>query len=123
MHFLVQNPKFPIRFPQAYTLSISSFQPTGGTVQKVINPQPILLDRIKQGQSTDYTYSIVNRARLRAEWAVHEAAETEKAAKAAETERQAYAAIDWHDFVVVETIKFTEADERANLPHRFPKPS
>lgn len=84
--------------------------------KKVINPQPILLDRIKQGQSTDYTYSIVNRARLRAEWAVHEAAETEKAAKAAETERQAYAAIDWHDFVVVETIKFTEADERANLP-------
>lgn len=28
----------------------------------------------------------------------------------------AYASIDWHDFVVVETIEFTEADEQMELP-------
>lgn len=28
----------------------------------------------------------------------------------------AYASIDWHDFVVVETVEFTEADELADLP-------
>lgn len=84
--------------------------------KKVINPQPILLDKIKQGMSPDYVYSIINRARIRAEWTAHEAAETEKAAEAAELEREVYASIDWHDFVVVETIKFTEADERAALP-------
>lgn len=31
-----------------------------------------------------------------------------------------YAQIDWHDFVVVETVLFTEADEQADLP---PPPS
>jgi splicing factor 3A subunit 1 len=28
----------------------------------------------------------------------------------------AYASIDWHDFVVVETVEFTDADEQADLP-------
>lgn len=28
----------------------------------------------------------------------------------------AYASIDWHDFVVVETIEFTAEDERMSLP-------
>lgn len=28
----------------------------------------------------------------------------------------AFATIDWHDFVVVETIEFVEADDRAVLP-------
>ena len=27
------------------------------------------------------------------------------------------AAIDWHDFVVVDTVEFTEADEKTTLPH------
>lgn len=28
----------------------------------------------------------------------------------------AYASIDWHDFVVVETVEFTAEDEKMNLP-------
>lgn len=28
----------------------------------------------------------------------------------------AYASIDWHDFVIVETVEFTDADEQAELP-------
>lgn len=28
----------------------------------------------------------------------------------------AYASIDWHDFVIVETVEFTEADETIDLP-------
>lgn len=28
----------------------------------------------------------------------------------------AYASIDWHDFVVVETVEFTDADEQSELP-------
>lgn len=28
----------------------------------------------------------------------------------------AYAAIDWHDFVIVETVEFTQDDEKLNLP-------
>jgi splicing factor 3A subunit 1 len=33
-----------------------------------------------------------------------------------EAERIAFASIDWHDFVVVETIEFTDVDEKMNLP-------
>ena len=28
----------------------------------------------------------------------------------------AFASIDWHDFVVVERIEFTDVDEKMNLP-------
>ena len=28
----------------------------------------------------------------------------------------AYASIDWHDFVIVETVEFTEADDQMDLP-------
>ncbi len=31
-------------------------------------------------------------------------------------EKAAFASIDWHDFVVVETIEFTVADSESNLP-------
>ncbi|KAB8290544.1 hypothetical protein EYC80_010969 [Monilinia laxa] len=33
-----------------------------------------------------------------------------------EKEKLSYAQIDWHDFVVVETVVFTEADDHTNLP-------
>lgn len=33
-----------------------------------------------------------------------------------DAEKIAFASIDWHDFVIVETVEFTEADDHIDLP-------
>lgn len=59
---------------------------------------------------------ILDRAKQRADWTKHQA--TQKVAKEEleEKERISYAQIDWHDFVVVETVVFDERDDNADLP-------
>ena len=42
--------------------------------------------------------------------------EKQKKEEEEEQEKADFARIDWGDFVVVETITFTDADETANLP-------
>ncbi|KAI9734951.1 MAG: SF3a splicing factor complex subunit [Cirrosporium novae-zelandiae] len=79
-------------------------------------------------------FHMLDRARQRAEWVQYQ--EQQKQQKEEEAEREqseeipfwiifrlftnvisgAYAEIDWHDFVVVETVLFTEADDQADLP-------
>lgn len=61
-------------------------------------------------------FHILTRAKQRAEWLEYQEDEKIKKEEDAEKERLTYAQIDWHDFVVVETIVFTEADDQANLP-------
>ena len=61
-------------------------------------------------------FAIVGRARLRAEWVNWQEEQKQKQEEAAEKEQLEYAQIDWHDFVVVETILFDEADDHAELP-------
>jgi splicing factor 3A subunit 1 len=39
-----------------------------------------------------------------------------KAEEEAQIEKQAFESIDWHDFVVVETIEFSQADQEGSLP-------
>ena len=61
-------------------------------------------------------YHMLSRAKQRAEWVKF--IEKQKQAKKEEEQQEhvAYAQIDWHDFVVVETVLFTEADDQADLP-------
>jgi splicing factor 3A subunit 1 len=61
-------------------------------------------------------FHILDRAKMRAEWAKHQ--ESKKAKKEAkeQEEQVAYAQIDWHDFNVVGEIMFTEEDEHIELP-------
>jgi splicing factor 3A subunit 1 len=61
-------------------------------------------------------FHILNRAKQRAEWLKHQETEKQKKEEDEEKERLSYAQIDWHDFVVVETVVFTDADDQANLP-------
>ncbi|KAI1475747.1 hypothetical protein K445DRAFT_65538 [Daldinia sp. EC12] len=80
----------------------------GGKVQQ---------ERIAELQhNIDDKYHILTRARQRAEWLKHQEDEKQKKEEEEEKERLSYAQIDWHDFVVVETVVFTEADDQANLP-------
>lgn len=61
-------------------------------------------------------YHVLDRAKQRAEWFKYQDQQKQKKEEEAEKEKLQYASIDWHDFEVVETIVFTEADDQANLP-------
>lgn len=59
---------------------------------------------------------LLTRAERRAEWVKYQDKQKQKKAEEEEKERLEYVQIDWHDFVVVETVLFTEADDQVELP-------
>ena len=59
---------------------------------------------------------VLERARRRAEWVKYQEQQKQRKEEEEENERINYAQIDWQDFVVVETVVFSEADEQAELP-------
>lgn len=61
-------------------------------------------------------YHVLKRAEQRAEWVKYQEQQKEKKEDQEERERIEYAQIDWHDFVVVESVLFTESDDQAELP-------
>ncbi|RMJ23950.1 splicing factor, partial [Aspergillus sp. HF37] len=61
-------------------------------------------------------FHVLDRAKKRAEWVKFQEHQKLKKEEEEEQERIEYAQIDWHDFVVVETVLFNEADDQAELP-------
>ena len=61
-------------------------------------------------------FHILGRAKQRAEWVKFQEHQKQKKEEEEEKEQMEYAQIDWHDFVVVETVLFNEADDQADLP-------
>ncbi|KAF3482338.1 uncharacterized protein GIQ15_05097 [Arthroderma uncinatum] len=61
-------------------------------------------------------YNVLGRAKQRAEWVKYQELQKLQKEEEEEEEKVAYAQIDWHDFVVVETVLFTEADDQTELP-------
>ncbi|KAL4821072.1 Pre-mRNA splicing factor PRP21 like protein-domain-containing protein [Aspergillus spinulosporus] len=61
-------------------------------------------------------FHVLERAKARAEWVKYQEQQKQKKEEEEEKERIEYAQIDWHDFVVVETVLFTEADDQVDLP-------
>lgn len=61
-------------------------------------------------------FHMLDRAKQRSEWAKYQEQQKQQKEEQDEQEKVAYAQIDWHDFVVVETVMFTEADDQAELP-------
>ncbi|CEP09106.1 hypothetical protein [Parasitella parasitica] len=81
---------------------------------KVFLPPKDLQEKLKANK--DNKYHILERVKERVEWVAWQEAEKKKKNDEDEKERLAYASIDWHDFVIVETVEFTDADEQADLP-------
>ncbi|GAN07071.1 splicing factor 3A subunit 1 [Mucor ambiguus] len=81
---------------------------------KVFLPPRDLQEKLQTNK--DNKYHILERVKERVEWVAWQEAEKKKKNDEDEKERLAYASIDWHDFVVVETVEFTDADEQAELP-------
>ncbi|KAK4991371.1 SF3a splicing factor complex subunit [Elasticomyces elasticus] len=68
-------------------------------------------------RNTKDRFHLSQRAKQRAEWVKHvEAQEVQKEEVVVEAEKLVFAQIDWHAFVVIETVLFTEADDATDLP-------
>ncbi|KAL6233568.1 hypothetical protein BDW75DRAFT_185576 [Aspergillus navahoensis] len=67
-------------------------------------------------QNVQNKFHVLERAKARAEWVKYQEQQKQKKEEEEEKERIEYAQIDWHDFVVVETVLFTEADDQVDLP-------
>ncbi|CAG0883335.1 unnamed protein product [Darwinula stevensoni] len=71
---------------------------------KILIPPKDLMKRLRE-ESQDVK-SILEQVKYRAEWIKYQEAQKNKAEQELERERVAYAQIDWHDFVVVETVDY-----------------
>lgn len=58
---------------------------------------------------------VISKARMRSEWSKMQEAERQRKEEEEELERLQYAQIDWHDFVVVETVDY-QPGERGPYP-------
>jgi len=67
-------------------------------------------------QNVKERFEVLDRAKKRAEWVKHQEAQKVAQEEQKEKEKVEYAQIDWHDFVIVETVVFDERDENADLP-------
>ncbi|MCJ1312414.1 SF3a splicing factor complex subunit [Agyrium rufum] len=100
--------QFFSRLVDQYTELLQAATVDGG------KPQAARLQELEHNASD--RFHVLGRAKQRAEWVKFQ--EQQKAAKEEEEEKEKleYAQIDWHDFVVVETVLFNEADDQADLP-------
>ncbi|KAK4188966.1 Pre-mRNA splicing factor PRP21 like protein-domain-containing protein [Podospora australis] len=67
-------------------------------------------------RSASDKYHVLARAKQRADYSKWEEEERAKQEEEEELKKIEFARIDWNDFVVVETIVFTESDDQAALP-------
>ena len=72
----------------------------------------------KLRQEVEREKNILDKVRYRLEWTKIQEAERRREEEEAERERVQYAQIDWHDFVVVETV-----DYQPNEQGQFPPPT
>ncbi|XP_028853017.1 splicing factor 3A subunit 1 [Denticeps clupeoides] len=80
---------------------------------KVLIPPKGLLQKLKK--EAENPKEVLDQVRYRVEWAKIQERERKKEEEERERERVAYAQIDWHDFVVVETVDF-QPNEQGNFP-------
>lgn len=85
--------------------------------QKVIHPPPGQVDSIvKADADPEAKWKTLEEGRQRAVWEQSKRKRENEKAKERDEEAEAFAAIDWQDFVTVETIEFTQADMELDLP-------
>jgi len=100
--------QFFSRLVDQYTLLLQSASADGEKAKKA---------RMRElEQYAEDKFTILGRAKQRAEWVKFQEEQKQKKEEEAEKEKLEYAQIDWHDFVVVETVLFEEADDQADLP-------
>ncbi|VEN49201.1 unnamed protein product [Callosobruchus maculatus] len=80
---------------------------------KVLIPQKSMQQRLRDEAKS--AKAVLEQVKYRAEWHRYQEAQKAKEEEILERERVAYAQIDWHDFVVVETVDYQQY-EIGNFP-------
>ncbi|KAK7933855.1 hypothetical protein WMY93_004751 [Mugilogobius chulae] len=80
---------------------------------KILIPPKGLLNKLKK--EAENAKEVMDQVKYRVEWAKYQERERKKEEEEREKERVAYAQIDWHDFVVVETVDF-QPNEQGHFP-------
>lgn len=83
---------------------------------KILIPPKDLMSKLKK--ESDSPKAVLDQVRYRVEWTRQQEAIKRREEEEAERERVQYAQIDWHDFVVVETV-----DYQPNETGLFPPPT
>lgn len=100
--------QFFSRLVDQYTELLQAPTVDGGRSQKA---------RIQELQHNVHDrFHVLGRAKQRAEWVKFQEQQKQQKDEEEQKEQLEYAQIDWHDFVVVETVLFNEADDQADLP-------
>lgn len=105
------NPQFHFLKP-AHSM-FTFFTALADAYSKVLMPPKGLVDKLKK--DVEDKTGVLERCLHRLEWERSQARARQKAEDEIEQERLQMALIDWHDFVVVETIEFAE-EEDEELP-------
>uniref|UniRef100_W8C6H1 Splicing factor 3A subunit 1 n=2 Tax=Ceratitis capitata TaxID=7213 RepID=W8C6H1_CERCA len=84
---------------------------------KILIPPKDLLSKLRSESSEGRSSVnlILDQVKYRANWQKHQEAQRRREEEKIEKERVAYAQIDWHDFVVVETVDY-QPFETGNFP-------
>ncbi|CDP18159.1 unnamed protein product [Coffea canephora] len=107
----INNPQFLFLKPTHSMFMF--FTSLADAYSKVLMPPKALTDKLRKSV-TDMT-TVLERCLHRLEWERSQEQARQKAEDEIEQERLHMAMIDWHDFVVVETIDFAD-DEDEDLP-------
>lgn len=86
---------------------------------KILMPAKDLVSNLKK--ELDNPAKVMEKIRYRLEWTKLVEAERRKEQEEAEKERMQYAQIDWHDFVVVETVDYQPGEQGLFPPPTTPE--
>ncbi|KAG0199322.1 hypothetical protein BGX28_007373 [Mortierella sp. GBA30] len=81
---------------------------------KILVPGPGMLEQIDSRAANKYAVQDIVMKRV--EYTAYQQELRKKKDEKEDAERQAFLSINWQDFVVVQTIEFTEADDAVDLP-------
>lgn len=103
------NPRFDFLRPQHHLFGF--FTALVDAYSKVLLPPQEVLDNLKANAMPDARPPLLSRLRQHAEWLLVEEKKRLDKQNADDAERMQQLSIDWHDFVVVETISFDDDDD------------
>jgi splicing factor 3A subunit 1 len=85
--------------------------------QKIMSPAPGTIEQLAKNTSDpEMKWKTLAEGRNRAEWERGKRKREDERRKERDEEAEAMGLIDWQDFVVVETIEFTQQDMELELP-------
>lgn len=83
---------------------------------RVLHPPPEIMEKLALINGEGGRWKFLEVARERGEWERHQREKEERRVKEKDEEAIGFAEIDWHDFAIVQTIEFTQADAQSELP-------